>query len=102
MFSFPECITWLAVGLIESVAIVTLNIITIIIFIKNRSLCKRSTYLAINLTVVDMLAGGTSTYFLFFRIGKNCNVWESSKYWAYYSIVNLFSFGSLTNIASIS
>ena len=55
MFSLPECITWLAVGLMLSVAMVTLNLITVIVFIKNRNLRKRRTYLVINLAVVDLI-----------------------------------------------
>ena len=67
MFSFPECVTWLAVGLTECVAIVALNIITIVVFIKNRNLSKRSTYLVISLAVADVLVGGVNaTYVLFF------------------------------------
>ena len=45
LFSSSECIAWLTVVMTESVAIVTLNILTIIVFIKNRSLRKRSVYL---------------------------------------------------------
>ncbi|KAL9979663.1 hypothetical protein ACROYT_G017363 [Oculina patagonica] len=78
MFSFPECITWLAVGLAMSVAIVTLNIITIIVFVKNRNLRKRSTYLVINLAVVDVLAGGFATYELFYVAGVVCDVWRQN------------------------
>ena len=102
MFSLAECIIWLAVGLTESVAIVTLNIITIIVFIKHRSLRKRSTYLIINLAVVDMLAGGTAVYFLFCVVGTYCNLWNSSKHWVYCLISYFFLFGSLTNITSIA
>ena len=74
--SSPECIAWITVGLAESVAIVTLNLCTIIVFIRNRNLCKRSTYLVINLTVTDMLAGGVAVYVLFYWFGVICNVWK--------------------------
>lgn len=43
MLSLAECITWVTVGFAESVAIVTLNLCTIIAFIKNHNLRKRST-----------------------------------------------------------
>ena len=107
MFSFPECITWLAVGLTESVAIVTLYVITIIVFIKNHNLRKRSTYLVINLSVADMFLGGIATYGLFFLVGAKCNVWRynSIKHWAHYvliTLLTLFTLSSLTNIAAIS
>ena len=109
MISFPECITWLAVGLTESVAIVTLNIITLIVFIKKRNLRKRSTYLIINLAVVDMLAGGGATYVLSFLVGADCNIWKHSftDDWASNVLVifvDLYPLCSLTklNISAIS
>ncbi|XP_078365202.1 histamine H2 receptor-like [Oculina patagonica] len=107
MFSFPECITWLAVGLAMSVAIVTLNIITIIVFVKNRNLRKRSTYLVINLAVVDVLAGGFATYELFYVAGVVCDVWRQNviEQWAFgvvVTLLNLFPICSLTNITAIS
>ena len=60
-----ECISWLAVFLTMSVAIVTVNLISIILFIKNRSLRTRAIYLVINLTIVDMFVGGFSLFYLF-------------------------------------
>ena len=108
MFSFPECVTRLAVGLTECVAIVTLNVITIIVFIKNRNLRKRSTYLVINLAVADMLIAGAATYDLFYNFGAiYCNVWKykSIDPWADYvvfTLIRLFPLSSLTNIAAIS
>ena len=108
MFSFPECVTWLAVGLTESVAIVTLNIITIIVFIKNRNLRRRSTYLVINLAVTDMLVGGTATYVLLYSAGTfHCNVRKNNPIdpWAGYvlsTLFNLFLCSPPTNIAAIS
>ncbi|XP_068707000.1 histamine H2 receptor-like [Montipora foliosa] len=72
----PEWITWMTVGLAESVAIVTLNLCTIIVFTRNRNLRKRSTYLVINLAVIDMLVGGVAVFFLFYWLGVICNVWR--------------------------
>ena len=75
LFSSSECIAWLTVFITESVAIVTVNILTIIIFIRNRSLCKRSMYLVINLAVADMLVGGFSGILAFVEMGDwVCNV----------------------------
>ena len=107
MFSFPECIIWLAVGLTESVAIVTFNIVTLIVFIKNRNLRKRSTCLVINLAVADMLVGARATYYLFYKVGAECNVWKdnSNDPWAGYvleTLLRLFFDSSLTNITAIS
>ena len=74
--SSPECITWMTVGLAESVAIVTLNLCTIIVFIRNRNLRKRSTYLVINLAVTDLLVGGVAVCVLFYGFGVFCDVWK--------------------------
>ena len=107
MFSFPECITWLTVGLTECVAIVTLNIITIIVFIKNRNLRKRGMCLVINLVVADVLVAGIATNDLFYRVGSYCNIWKYNLIdpWAGYvlsTLLRLFPLSSLTNIAAIS
>ena len=107
MLSFPECVTWLAVGLTECVAIVTLNIITIIVFIKNRNLRKRSTYLVINLAVVDMLVGGTAMYHSFDVHGVACNFWKHNfpEGWrldVQFTVISLFPVCSITNITAIS
>ena len=64
MFSSSECIIWFAAFLAVAVAIVTVNLLSIILFIKNSNLRTRSMYLVINLTVVDILVGGLSTFHL--------------------------------------
>ncbi len=102
MLSFPECITWLAVGLTESVAIVTLNIITITVFMKNSNLRKHSTYLVINLAVVDMLVGGFAAYFLFNEVGGLCNAWKLHFSKVFFALRVLLPTASLTNITIIS
>ena len=76
MLSLSECIPWMTVGLVESVAIVTLNLCTIIVFIRNRNLRKRSTYLVINLAVIDMFVGGLAVFYLLYLPGMDCNLWK--------------------------
>ena len=105
--SSPECITWMTVGLAESVAIVTLNLCTIIVFIRNRNLRKRSTYLVINLAVIDMFVGGVVGYDQFYWAGVTCNLWkwQSIEYGTFIFIevlLVLLLIGSLTNITSIA
>ena len=53
------CIAWMTVFGIEAVAIVTLNALTIIVYLKERSLRKRSMYLMINLAFADMFTGAS-------------------------------------------
>ena len=77
MFSFTECIIWITVCFVESVAMVILNLTTIAVFIGNRKLRKRSTYLMTNLAVADMLSGGSAGIFLAYYYGVNyCKLWS--------------------------
>ena len=82
MASSPECITWMIVGLTESVTIVVLNSLTGIAFFRDRNLRKRSTYLVISLAVADMLSGGISAHDLLYNVGEMCNFWGRNRtYW---------------------
>ena len=62
MPSSSECSTWYAVSLAITVAIVAVNLLSIILFIKNSNLRTRAMYLVINLTVVDVFAGGSAIF----------------------------------------
>jgi len=107
MWSLSECLPWMTVGLAESVAIVTLNLSTIIVFITNRNLRKRNTYLVINLAVIDMFVGLLPVYYLFYIPGLFCNLWN----WPttgvgiiifIFALTSLSLCGSLINIAIIA
>ncbi|XP_068705284.1 histamine H2 receptor-like [Montipora capricornis] len=103
----PEWITWMTVGLAESVAIVALNLCTIIVFTRNRNLRKRSTYLMINLAVIDMLVGGVAVFFLFYWFGVFCNVWRGHltghlKDYIETRLTCVFPYMSLLNITIIA
>ena len=107
MSSLSDCIPWMTVGLAESVAIVTLNLCTIIVFIRNRNLRKRSTYLVINLAVIDMFVGGSAVYNLFCLPGVDCYLWKwhSIQFGTYIFILAadyFFPIASLTNITIIA
>ena len=108
MFSLLWCITWIVLLLTSSVGIVTINVITIIVFVKNRALRKRSTYLLTNLAVVDMLVGGFSVLNFFIRLGIACELWKLiiSNSWPNDLILNvtgiLFPVCSILNITVIS
>ena len=81
-FSSSECIVWLTVLNIEAVAIVTMNALTIIIFLKERILSKHSMYLVISLAVADMFV----TYGLIeesLSLGNYCNVWKINMLWSF-------------------
>ena len=60
--SSTECSTWFAVYLTITVAIVSVNLLSIILFVKNSNLRTRALYLVITLTVPDMFVGGSATF----------------------------------------
>ena len=74
LFSASECIALVTVYGIEAVAIVMLNALTIIVCLKERSLCKRSMYLVINQAVADMFVGASLIYVYLLR-GHMCELW---------------------------
>ena len=102
-----ECITWLAVFLTMSVAIVTVNLLSIILFIKNRSLRTRAMYLVINLTIVDMFVGGFSHFSLFVTLySQSCDIVQCPHLTLELTLTTGFLFvwfplTSLTNMAVI-
>ena len=104
--SSSECITWFAVFVTVAAAIVTVNLITIVLFIKNRSLRTRAMYLVINLTVADMFVGGFSHFFLFQDLSDACDIMKMNLSPELIVIVTFlhlwFPLTSLTNIAAIS
>ena len=65
--SSAECSTWYAVSLTITVAVIAVNLLSIILFVKNSNLRTRSMYLVINLSVADMFVGGSSTVFVIFH-----------------------------------
>ena len=106
-FSSSECIAWLTVLNIEAVAIVTMNALTIVTFLKERILRKRSMYLVISLAVADMFV----TYGLIavnLSLGNYCNVWKINMLWSFeisifsYSLTYFFPLASVANLAAIS
>ena len=104
-----ECIPWLMVLIIECLAIVILNIITIVVFVKKkRQLQRRSTYLIIHLAIVDLLVGVVSGPLqIENRMSKDCPQWKYRRETTWsrhisFAFVHLFSFTSLTNLIAIS
>ena len=94
-FSSSECIIWVTVFAAEFLAIVIVNLLSIIVFIKNKSLRTRRMYLVISLTVADILAGGLSGSVFLFKVPA----WKSCDFEEVYPVVPLIS---LTNITVIS
>ncbi|CAH3118124.1 unnamed protein product [Pocillopora meandrina] len=72
-----HCVLWFAVFGIVCLATVILNIITIIIFVKQRQLQRKSTYLIIHLAIVDLFVGAVSgPLWIDFFMSLYCDLWE--------------------------
>ena len=103
-----QCIPWLVVLITECLVIVILNIITIIVFVKQRQLQRRSTYLITHLAIVDLLAGAVSgPLHIEFRMAEYCQLWKfdwdlNTSLFRLKSALGFFPVVSLINLASIS
>ena len=72
-----HCIPWFGVLGTVCLAIVILNIIAIIIFVKQRRLQRKSTYLIIHLAIIDLLVGAvTGPLWIDFFMSSYCDLWE--------------------------
>ena len=105
--SSSECIIWFIVFTAEFVAIITVNLLSTILFIKNRSLRTHSMYLVVSLIVADMLVGGLSGSVSQLDLLRNCHFVNFSVVYLKViillrSLLLFFPFVSLTNIAAIS
>ncbi|XP_068759005.1 lysophosphatidic acid receptor 3-like isoform X3 [Montipora capricornis] len=95
-----ECIAWLTVFGIEAVAIVTLNALTIIVYLKERSLRKRSMYLVINLAFADMFSGA-SIFMHFPILAYEFELWTINPPLSDELILLIWVLSSVSHIASL-
>ena len=98
------CIPWFAVLSIECLAIVILNITTITVFVKQRQLQRKSTYLIIHLAIADLLVGAISGPMQVHAIMAECygKIWDITFSRISLAIRPFFPFASLVNLAFIS
>ena len=107
LFSASECTAWLTVFGVETVAIVTLNALAIIVYMRERSLRKRSLFLVINQAVADMLVAGCVIIDCFL-LGSHCKFWTSINFSNVRSVIvtnvwcTFMPLASVTNLAAIS
>ncbi|XP_068686874.1 adenosine receptor A3-like [Montipora foliosa] len=105
--SSSEYIAWFIVLGIEAVTMVTLNALTIIIYLKEPRLRKRSMYLVISLAVADIF-NACSVIFWIFSLANGCNFWtikflnSVEIYVVLVASFNYFPAVSITNLAVIS
>ena len=97
---------WCSLFIFEAIIIVVLNMLTIIVFTKDRHVRKRSTYLLINLSAADTGVGGLVIPTAAFRRGNTFGLWnvEMTPAWfiSTYGVDTLFFGCSLAFLASIS
>lgn len=103
-----HCVPWIIVIGTESFLIVVLNLVTVIVFTKQRQLRRKKTYLLIrNLAVIDLLVGAVSGPLQIERFGEQCDIWgySTGKTWDYYlrdALLHLFSMASLGNLVAMA
>ncbi|XP_022794758.1 histamine H2 receptor-like [Stylophora pistillata] len=96
-----DCIPWLVVSITECLAIFICNLITVIVFVKQRQLQRRSTYLIILLSIVDLLFGAVSgPVIICDLLGFYCDFWKYNT--EIFPLANLFPVTSIVNLAVIS
>ena len=101
-FSYsPDCIPWLVASITECLAIVILNLLTIIVFVRQRQLQRQSTYLIIHLAIVDLLVGAVSGPVIVNHLLEHyCDLWRGTQ--TIFRLADLFPMASLVNLAAIS
>ena len=107
IISEKERRAWFAASVIECIVIFLLNAFTLAIYIRNRHLRKRSTYLMINLTVADLLVATVAGLSIIFEEDNLETVegleqdlsWQS---FLHFTLRGLFLVASLANISFIS
>ncbi|XP_015747708.1 PREDICTED: trace amine-associated receptor 8a-like [Acropora digitifera] len=89
----------------EAVAMVTINALTIIVYVKERSLLKRGMYLVINQAVADMFVG-VSMLIECWYWGIICDLWTTSPFSILFFVLEflriVFPTASIINLAAIS
>ena len=106
-FSPAECNAWSTLFGMEAVVIAMLNALTIFIYLKERSLRKRSMYLVINLAVADMFVGAGSAIIECLLLGNDCGLWTIDNFNQPPALVitvlqRSFPLASIANLAAIS
>lgn len=97
-----DCIAWVVVDTIKLLAITVLNIITVIVFVKQRQLQRKSTYLVIHLAIIDLLVGTVSGPVLTSHLFEHyCGLWKV-EIKIFPALVEFFPTASIVNLAFIS
>lgn len=98
----PEFAWYDAIFVTEFVVICVTNAYTIIIFARNPNLCKRTTYLIINLTVADLLAGAVSGPLELFYMNRKADFEIGQFSWKQFGCVTFLSVFTIASLCSLS
>ena len=98
-----ECVAWVTVFGFEAVCIVTLNAITIIVYLKEHSLRKRRMYLVINFAVADMFVASCAVFWCCY-LGVHCKFWTTNflNLESPIVIIDLFHLVQLSSVTSLA
>ena len=93
-----------AIFAIEFVVIVIMNAYTIAVFARNQNLCKRMTYLIINLTIAVLLSGAVSGPLELFYMNRTLDFHPGFSWQKLSSVtfLSIFTISSLTNLSLVS
>ena len=100
LLPISQCLPWIVGITADSLAIVSLNFITIISFLRQRHFQRRSLYLIIHLAIVDFLVGAISGPMLIGRVGIFCFSW--SDHLTVSLLFRLFPAVSVINLVTVS
>ena len=107
-FSPNDCIGWLEVFSIVGVITTTINALTVIVYLLEQRLRKRTMYLVISLAVADMCVGGISLTIDVAIYGFSCGLWKIDPppkgIWLgiLIGVFFVFPMASVINLAAIS
>ena len=103
--SKAEGIAWCSVFILISIFIVAGNLLTIVLFVLNKNLRKKSLFLVINMAFADLMLGALSLPGYIFSIGGKNQLWTeaSIEFAIVYRIIDtIFSQVALISAAFIS
>ena len=69
--SKPEAIVWCSVFILAAILIVVGNLLTIVLFVVNQRLRKKSLFLVINMAVADLMLGAVTLPLYIYWVGKH-------------------------------
>lgn len=94
-------ILWCFILALETFLIVLGNLLTIVLFARNKKLRRKSLFIVINLAFADLFGGIHVPMDIYLYLGPWGNLWASSSFKHLYILQNLFFYGFLlTSIIS--